>query len=352
MPELSRNDFNEYRRLVDAFKGKRILVVGDLMVDEYVWGEVSRVSQEAPVPIVLIKERSFRLGGACNVANNIAALGAEAVPVGLVGDDYRASLLRRMLLDRGITVEGLIQDPKRATTTKTRVVARGQQIVRYDEESTEEVQGELKAKILRFAEKKVADVDAVIIEDYGKGVISPELTGEILKIARDNGKIITVDPKDEHFLLYQNVTVMTPNTREVAMFWGKPIRTFDELATAGRKLLHDTQSEAILVTRGEHGMLLLSKGSGLVSIDTVAREVFDVTGAGDTVIAVLTVALCGGASMERAARLANYAAGIVVTEIGAATVSPEDLLASLSGHSQVRQETTNVAGQETRNVAG
>ena len=329
MSGLSREDFDEYRRLVDAFKDKSIMVVGDLMVDEYVWGEVSRVSQEAPVPIVLIKERSFRLGGACNVANNIAALGATAVPLGLVGDDYRASLLRGMLSDRGIPVEGLIHDPNRATTTKTRVIARGQQIVRYDEESTEEVQGDLKAKILRFAEKNIADVDAIIIEDYGKGVICPELTSEILKIARDNGKIIAVDPKDEHFLLYNNVTVMTPNIHEVATFWGKTIKTSDELTTAGRKLLRDTQSEAILVTRGEHGMLLLSQEGELVSIDTVAREVFDVTGAGDTVIAALTVALCAGASMERAARLANYAAGVVVTEIGAATVSADDLLASL-----------------------
>jgi len=340
MSGLSREDFDEYRRLVDAFKDKSIMVVGDLMVDEYVWGEVSRVSQEAPVPIVLINERSFRLGGACNVANNIAALGATAFPLGLVGDDYRAGLLRGMLLDHGIPVDGLIHDPRRSTTAKTRIIARGQQIVRYDEESTEEVQGDLKAKILRFAQKNIANVDAVIIEDYGKGVICPELTSEILDIARDNGKIIAVDPKDEHFLLYKDVTVMTPNIHEVATFWGKTIRTFDELKTAGGKLLHDTQSEAILVTRGEQGMLLMSKEGDLVSIDTVAREVFDVTGAGDTVIAVLTVALCAGASMERAARLANYAAGVVVTEIGAATVSAGDLIASLRDDSEACEETS------------
>ena len=329
MSGLRGEDLSEYRRLVDGFKDKAIMVVGDLMVDEYVWGEVSRVSQEAPVPIVLIRERSFRLGGACNVANNIAALGATAVPVGLVGDDYRASLLRGMLSERGITVEGLIHDPKRATTTKTRVIARGQQIVRYDEESTEEARGDIKTRILGLVESGMPNVDAVIIEDYGKGVICPELTREILKIARDNGKIIAVDPKDEHFLLYNNVTVMTPNIHEVATFWGRTIKTFDELKAAGRKLLDDTHSEAILVTRGEHGMLLLIRDGDPVSIDTVAREVYDVTGAGDTVIAVLAVALCAGASMERAARLANYAAGCVVTEIGAATVSADELLASL-----------------------
>jgi len=329
MSGLKGEDLSEYRQLVDGFKDKTIMVVGDLMVDEYVWGEVSRVSQEAPVPIVLIRERSFRLGGACNVANNIAALGATAVPVGLVGDDYRASLLRGMLSDRGITVEGLIHDATRATTTKTRVIARGQQIVRYDEESTEEARGEIKTRILEFVESGMANVDAVIIEDYGKGVISPELTREILKIARDSGKIIAVDPKDEHFLLYNDVTVMTPNIHEVATFLGKKIKTFDELKAAGRKLLDDTHSEAILVTRVEHGMLLLTSDGEPVSIDTVAREVYDVTGAGDTVIAILTVALCAGASMEKAARLANYAAGSVVTEIGAATVSGDELLASL-----------------------
>ncbi|MBN1593604.1 MAG: D-glycero-beta-D-manno-heptose-7-phosphate kinase [Candidatus Coatesbacteria bacterium] len=330
MSGLSEQSLIECQRIIHGFRDKKIMVVGDLMVDEYVWGEVSRVSQEAPVPIVLIKERSFRLGGACNVANNIASLGAMASPVGLVGDDYRAGLLRDMLSERGIPVEGLIHDQNRATTTKTRVMARGQQIVRYDEESTEEPGEEARAFMLSFIRERMPNIDALIIEDYGKGVICPEFIRELLTIARDSGKIVTVDPKDEHFLLYKNVTVMTPNVHEVATFWGRKIKTFDELHAAGKKLLDETHSEAILVTRGEHGMLLISREAEPFSIPTVAREVYDVTGAGDTVIAVLTVALCAGASMERAAQLANYAAGSVVTEIGAATVTADELLASLA----------------------
>ncbi|HUT03552.1 MAG TPA: D-glycero-beta-D-manno-heptose-7-phosphate kinase [bacterium] len=332
---MSKDDLNEYRRLVDLFKDKSIMVVGDLMVDQYMWGEVSRVSQEAPVPIVLINKRSFRLGGACNVANNIAMLGARAFPVGVVGEDYKAMLLRDMLAEHDIADDGLIHDAGRTTTTKTRVVARGQQIVRYDEESTESLQAGVKTKVLEFVKKTIDQVDAVIIEDYGKGVICPDLTGEVLAIAREKGKIISVDPKDEHFLLYKNVSVMTPNVHEVATFWGKRINNFDELADAARKLLEETHSEAILVTRGEHGMFLVHNVGEPVTIDTVAKEVYDVTGAGDTVIAVLTLALCAGASMERAARLANYAAGVVVSEIGAATVTAEALVASLVSDSEL-----------------
>lgn len=328
MPKVSSDELVKYKRIAGSFKDLTVMVVGDLMIDEYVWGEVSRVSQEAPVPIVVIRERSLRLGGACNVANNIAALGAKAIPVGVVGDDYRAGLLRSMLQERGIPVGGLVQDRSRATTTKTRVIARGQQIVRYDEESAEALEADLVQEVLEFVKGSIDAVDAVVIEDYGKGVICPELTKEVLSVARERGKVIAVDPKDEHFLLYKNVTVMTPNQNEVATFWGRKIRTFEELVSAARKLRDETQSEAILVTRGEHGMLLLSKDGELTSIDTVAREVYDVTGAGDTVIAVMTLALCAGAPMDSAARLANQAAGIVVTEIGAATVSVAKLLSS------------------------
>jgi len=334
MYKLSKDDLSEYRRLIDSFKDKSIMVVGDLMVDQYMWGEVSRVSQEAPVPIVLINERSFRLGGACNVANNIATLGAHALPVGVVGEDYRAGLLRDMLVEHDIAPTGLIHDAERKTTMKTRVVARGQQIVRYDEESSEPLQGGAKTKVLEFVKKTIDQVDAVVIEDYGKGVICPDLTKEVLAIARERDKIISVDPKDEHFLLYKGVSVMTPNVHEVATFWGKRIKSFDELADAARKLLEETHSDAILVTRGEQGMFLMPKVGEPVTIDTVAKEVYDVTGAGDTVIAVLTLALCAGASMERAARLANYAAGVVVSEIGAATVTAEALMASLASDSE------------------
>ncbi|MCD6327788.1 D-glycero-beta-D-manno-heptose-7-phosphate kinase [bacterium] len=329
MTDTEKEMIEEYNRLVDRFSELSIMVVGDLMVDEYMWGEVSRVSQEAPVPIVAIGKRSFRLGGACNVATNIAAVGARALLVGVVGDDYRAGVLRGMLNERGISTDGLIHDADRATTTKTRVIARGQQIVRCDEESTEELSKGPREQVIEFVEKHIDEVDGIAIEDYGKGVICPDVTREVLKIARSRGKIITVDPKDENFLLYKDVTVMTPNQHEVATFLGKRIETLDELITATRKLRDETRSKAILATRGEHGMLLLMGEGAPINIDTVAKDVYDVTGAGDTVIALMTLALSAGASMERSARLSNMAAGIVVTEIGAATVSVDELKASI-----------------------
>jgi len=335
MVRPSPGGLEEYARIVRRFEGISIIVVGDLMVDEYVWGEVSRVSQEAPVPVVSIKRRSFRLGGACNVANNIGALGGRAIPVGVVGKDLRSELLRRMLSQQGITTEGLVEDESRCTTTKTRVIARGQQIVRCDEESTEEVSGEQLERIVDYVRENIASADAVIIEDYGKGVINPAVTTEVLALAKSAGKLVAVDPKDEHFLMYKGVTVMTPNQNEVATFWGKRIRGEEELVRAAKSLLKQTQAGAVLVTRGEHGMLLVSPDNTPVSIQTVAREVYDVTGAGDTVIAVMALALCAGASIEQAARLANQAAGIVVTEIGAATVTPDELVGSLGAGGEI-----------------
>lgn len=299
------------------------------MVDEYIWGSVSRLSPEAPVPVVEVKAESFRLGGAGNVAANIRSLGGRATLVGVVGNDPPAERLIDQIEAAGMKSDGVVVDRARPTTIKTRVVAGSQQIVRFDRESMWDLSKEVADRVLELATERLADADAVLISDYAKGVISTRTARHILSLARRRRKIVVVDPKVHHFPLYKGATVITPNHYEALAFarlpaWGQQ----DRLPAAGRELLRKLEVKAVLVTRGEQGMSLFEDGR-VTHIPAVAKEVYDVTGAGDTVLAALGLAMASGAPLKEAAVIANHAAGVVVGRAGTATISRQELLDAL-----------------------
>jgi len=316
-----------YSKILTEFKKKKILVIGDLILDRYIWGKVSRISPEAPVPVVEVTGEDFLLGGASNVANNIVALGGHVTIVGLAGKDRAGDVLMKMLDEKGIQCEGVITFSG-PTTVKTRVIAHNQQVVRFDREDKEKVDGNVLRRLLEYICSAVPNHDAVIISDYKKGVISSKLIKTVLKHSRTENIFVSVDPKVGHFHFYKNVSLITPNVTEASIASGIEIRDEKSLISAGKALLKKISCEAALITRGEHGMSLF-KGNKVVHIPTVARDVYDVTGAGDTVIAAFSIAYVAGASMEEAAVIANHAAGIVVGEVGTAVATQEKLMQSL-----------------------
>jgi len=316
---------DKLNKILSRFKASRVLVIGDLVLDEFIWGGVNRISPEAPVPVVKVKSQSYLPGGAANVANNIVALGARVQIAGIIGNDNIGRLLVRELSRRSIGIEGVIIDDSRPTTLKTRIIAHNQQVVRIDKESRDHISGCILEKIVDFVKAKIKDVDAVLIEDYGKGVVNPVFLKKINAIARKYKKIISVDPKEDHFSYYRNVTVITPNRKEALFAARIKSDTEDGLNKCGLKLLDKLKCEAVLVTLGEEGMRLFEKKNKITHIPTTAREVFDVSGAGDTVIAALTLALSSGAKMKEAALLANYAAGVVVGKVGTAVCFIDEL---------------------------
>ena len=324
---MHRN-LSRFHSVMKRFKSAKILVVGDLMLDRFIWGTVSRISPEAPVPVLWQKSESFMPGGASNVANNIRALGAEAFMCGMVGDDETGKILVSELAKNGINNEGIIIDSSRPTIEKTRVVAHHQQVVRIDKESNGPADQKIISQILSFAKNRIKDIDAIIIEDYGKGVIVPQLIKDIVALARKHSKIVTVDPKIEHINLYKGTTAITPNRFEAEAATGIKINNIDSLVAAGEKLLKTLSLEVALITLGEDGMALFKKGSW-THIPTVAQEVYDVSGAGDTVIGCFTLARACGASALEAAQLSNVAAGVVVGKVGIAVCSPQELTAHL-----------------------
>ena len=303
-----------------------ILVIGDIILDEFIWGDVNRISPEAPVPVVWVKSESFMPGGASNVANNLNALGSQVFLCGVIGSDYRGELLRQELQKRGMDISGLIVDGTRPTTLKTRVVAHHQQVVRVDREKITEITGSALREVLEYVHRRVKESDAILIEDYGKGVITSVLLKEIVALAKSSRKLITVDPKESHFNYYRGVTVITPNQFEAANAVGSKIIGNGNLHQVGKLLLKRLRCHSVLITLGENGMCLFESSGRVTHIPTVAQEVFDVSGAGDTVIAVLTSALSVGATMEESAYLANFAAGIVVGKVGVAVVTRQELL--------------------------
>ena len=317
------------RKLIADFRGKRILVVGDAMLDQYIRGSVDRISPEAPVPVVHVQEESFIPGGAGNVASNLATLGAKVSVIAVVGLDPAG---RRLAEDFGamrIAVDGLIGDPRRVTSLKCRVVAERQQVVRYDRETTAALHHETESRILALLPAAVARADALILSDYGKGVIAPKILSAAIALARRRGVPITVDPKIEHFSRYRRVTCITPNLHEAWAGMRRPAKPGqDEIEKLGRDILKTLRSDSVLITRGPDGMSLFEPGR-TVHIPTRAREVFDVSGAGDTVISTLTLALASGATIHQAAILSNYAAGIVVGKLGTATTDARELAEAL-----------------------
>ncbi len=316
------------KRLKDIlarFHKARVLVVGDLVLDEFVWGKAERISPEAPVPVVWAEAQSYMPGGASNVANNIASLAGQAALCGVVGEDSYADVLLGRLRDRGVDTDGILAEAGRPTTVKTRIIAAHQQVVRVDWEKTHPLTDASARRLLEVVRRKMPEVDAVVVEDYGKGVVTPSVLKGVIAAARRHNKIVTVDPKIEHFGYYKGITAMTPNEKEAAAGTGIKITTDADVDKVGRKLLKKSGAQGILITLGEKGMKLY-KGTRVTHIPTVAQEVFDVSGAGDTVIAVFTLALASKVRMEDAAEIANVAAGIVVGKIGVAVVTPDEIV--------------------------
>ena len=314
------------RELVARFAGASVLIVGDVMLDHFLIGRVSRISPEAPVPVVEHDHDEYRIGGAGNVAHNVRALGARVELVGLVGQDQPAAILRQELLGHGIGCSGLVTDAGRRTTTKQRVVTdRNQHVARIDYEDDSEAGPEAETALIERALRHLDHAQVVVVSDYLKGAVTRALTARLVESARARKIPVLVDPKIPHIEYYAGAALVTPNNHEAEVATHLRIRTDDDARRAGRIFLDRAHCESVLITRGEHGMSLV-EAAGDAHFPAVAREVADVTGAGDTVIASLALALAAGATLGEAAQLANYAAGIVVGRFGPATVSPAELL--------------------------
>jgi len=323
------------RQIIDKFSGLRIIVLGDLMLDEFIWGEVRRISPEAPVPIVDIKRETLSLGGAGNVISNLIDLGAHVLPIGVVGNDSAAVLIRDRLNERGAEICGLISENSRPTTRKTRIVAHSrhqqQQIVRADREERTPVSAEVEARVIDAFNSFLDDAHALIISDYEKGLLTPGLLGVVIESARGQGKLVCLDPKIRNFQHYRKVDLITPNQPEAERATNIEITDEESISAALHRISEMLDCENVLITRGEQGMSLLSERNTITHIPTVAREVYDVTGAGDTVIATLTLCLSAGANLVEAATIANHAAGVVVGKIGTATLSCSELEFAMHG---------------------
>ncbi len=317
------------RQYIQRFPQASVLVIGDLILDHYIWGRVSRISPEAPVPVVHVDSESMRLGGASNVFNNILALGGKADISGVIGADETGRMLLKELGSKRSGRGGVIIDHDRPTTRKSRVIAHNQQIVRYDVERRGDLKALLQKRILRYVESRIRELSCLVVSDYAKGVVSQTLMSELTRMASTRKIPVIVDPKVEHFGYYKGVTVITPNHLEAtqaAGLHGDGDQTIQEAGTTIRQRLG---CQAVLVTRGERGMSLFESEGRSWHIPTKARQVYDVTGAGDTVIGTMALALATGASLREAATLANYAAGIVVGMVGTATVTSKELSEAL-----------------------
>ena len=319
---------------ISRFDHCRLLVVGDLMIDEYVWGEVDRISPEAPVQVVSVKNEEYTLGGAGNVVNNLVALGAKVSVLGVTGTGRDGKLLLNRLNDLGADTGGVIQERSRPTTKKTRIIADHQQVVRIDRETKKEVAFSTFKSLTTLAEKIIPAVDLILISDYGKGLITRNLIADLVKIAKNNNKITIADPKGRDFTKYSGVSLLTPNSKEASLASGVEISDPKNIAAAGKILIEKSGVEKLLITCGKDGMVLFEPGRKPFKISTKAREVYDVSGAGDTVMAVLGLGMAAGLPLKEAITLANTAAGIVVGKVGTATVSKRELLQALKQTSE------------------
>jgi rfaE bifunctional protein kinase chain/domain len=322
--------------ILETMRSLKVMVIGDVMLDKYVWGSVSRISPEAPVPVVDITEETTRLGGAANVANNIVSLGASCTLFGVTGDDSYGAELTREIESRGIDTSGMAAARGRPTTIKTRVIAHNQQVVRTDRESREELGGVEGDSFIGSILARLGEFQGAVISDYGKGVITARLLEAVIAEARKRGVVLSVDPKEAHFLSYKKVSLITPNVYEAGNAVGKRIYDERTLLEVGWEIYDALLPDALLITRGENGMSLFEEGRRHTHFPTVSRHVYDVTGAGDTVITAFTLALCAGATAAEAAHISNHCAGIVIRDVGTATVDPEDLLRSFETHSSGR----------------
>jgi rfaE bifunctional protein kinase chain/domain len=309
----------------EQFNKKSIIVLGDLMLDRYVWGTVDRISPEAPVPVVEVTNETVRLGGAANVAHNLYSLGATPIPIGIIGNDYTGQQLVELMKSMDFPVDHIVIDNSRPTIMKTRIIANDQHIVRADQELRKGIKADVLQKIIDAIKANISQVDAIIIEDYNKGLLIKELIKEVIDLAKQNQKIITVDPKFDNFFEYNSVTLFKPNRKETESALGKKIGSFENLEQACRTIRTRLNCDAVLITLGEQGMCLLTSNGEFSKIPTKARKVHDVSGAGDTVISTLTLALTASVDLKEAVTLANYAAGAVCGEVGVVPIEPSKL---------------------------
>lgn len=316
---------NKLLESLPRLKERKVLVVGDIMLDEHIWSKVNRISPEAPVPVADVVSIVYTPGGAGNVANNIQALGGKAYLVGVVGKDTSKDKLFEALKERGIGTDRIIVDKDRPTTLKSRIIAHGHHVVRVDREERSPISNELFQKVLESAKSVIDEVDALLISDYDKGVVTPKVAKNLIAMAKEQGKIVSIDPKGTDYQKYKGATIVTPNRGELEIVTKTVITDEASLVKAGQRLLEELKTEFILITKGEEGMSLFEREGRITHIPAVASEIYDVTGAGDTVVATLTLALAAGADIRKAAELSNWAAGTVVRKVGTATVTRKEL---------------------------
>jgi len=317
------------RLVVRRFAGKRILIVGDVMLDEFIWGDAHRISPEAPVPVLQVLRRTHVPGGAANTAANVAALGGRVTLGGIVGNDEPAARLANILECTEVSTQGLIVDANRPTTSKTRIIARSQQIVRLDYECPTSMTSDLEDRLIAWVKANISSADACILSDYAKGVVTPRVSQALIELARRHSKPIVVDPKGTDYAKYRGATAIKPNSVDVRSVLGREIGDEGGWKAAGEKLTNMLPGTAVLISRGAEGMMLFRSGKLPVSIPSTARDVFDVTGAGDTVVATFALGLAAAASLEQAAHLANRAAGVAVGKLGTAAVAARELMSRL-----------------------
>ncbi len=315
--------------IVNGFEKKKVAVIGDVMLDEYVFGDVSRISPEAPIPIVKVNRNVYSPGGASNTAVNIKSLGGEAYLIGLVGNDYNGRMLKEILQNSGINIHGLVESSLRKTTLKTRIVAHKQQLIRLDNEEDDYLNHILEGQIIAVVERVIRDCDIVVVSDYAKGVVSKNLMSHLVPLVRSANKTLIIDPRPQNKSFYKGCDFITPNLSEAKAMVG-PHEDYKEI---GKKLLEEFNCN-VLLTRGEHGMSLFTKSTSMdfscEDFDAITKEVYDVTGAGDTVVAALALSLAAGASYAEAVEISNHAAGIVVGKFGSATISRGELIKALN----------------------
>jgi D-glycero-beta-D-manno-heptose-7-phosphate kinase len=315
---------------IDKFKELNVLVIGDLMIDEYVWGSVDRISPEAPVPVVSVRDTSFTLGGAGNVVNNLVSMGAKVSVVGTAGTGETGKMLIQKLNDSNVETSGVIEESYRPTTRKTRIIASNQQMLRIDNEKTKEINSATSEKLKNLLKKMIPLSDLIIISDYAKGLITKKIVTSIVESAKEKNILTLVDPKGLDYSKYENVSIITPNQKEAALAANTEIYSIDDIVYAGKKILNKINLEKLLITCGKDGMVLFETGADPYIIESKARQVFDVSGAGDTVISILGLALASGATFKQSAITANCAAGIVVGKVGTATLTVQELKDALN----------------------
>jgi D-beta-D-heptose 7-phosphate kinase/D-beta-D-heptose 1-phosphate adenosyltransferase len=317
------------QEIISRFKSTRVMIVGDVMLDVYLQGSVDRISPEAPVPVMKVVNESMKLGGAANVANNIAALGSEPVLVGVIGNDGAGKKLSGKLKDLGMSEQGLLVDESRPTSRKTRVLAGNQQVVRVDREADQDVATPISGKLVEYVGETLESCDAILLQDYNKGVLTGDVIRSIISMARDANKIVTVDPKFHNFFEYRGVTLFKPNIREMEYAFGSIPADSGGLEMMVKELKDRIDSQNVLLTCGADGMTLLDENGGISRIPAINREVYDVSGAGDTVISTITVALSAGGAVMESSILASYAASIEVQRRGVSTVSQGEILGEM-----------------------